>query len=91
MSDYIGLDIANLGQIDQIDHDLDHLGPSPAVMRGCPGSAYYRSTRKETWYYIVVDHADCMAPTRQHELDNTDHTDHTDHTDQEYIYPAWQI
>ena len=24
------------------------------------------------------DHADCTAPTRQHELDPTDHTDHTD-------------
>ena len=23
----------------------------------------------------VLDHADCTAPTRQHELDHTDHTD----------------
>ena len=37
-----------------------------------------------------MDHADCMTPARQHELDHTDHTyntDHTDHTDQEYIWP----
>ena len=32
----------------------------------------------------VLDHADCTASTRQHELD---HTDHTDHTDQESISP----
>ena len=37
---------------------------------------------------ICLDHAGCMAPTRQHELD---HTDHTDHTDQGSICPAWQI
>ena len=30
----------------------------------------------------VLDHADCTAPTLQHELD---HTGHTDHTDQEYL------
>ena len=39
----------------------------------------------------VLDRADCMAPTRQQELDHTDHADHTDHTDQEYICLAWQI
>ena len=29
----------------------------------------------------VLDYANYMTPTRQHELDHTDHTDHTDHKD----------
>ena len=44
--------------------------------------------------HVLVEHAGCTAPTRQHELDHTDHTehtDHTDHTDQGSIFPAWQI
>ena len=32
-----------------------------------------------------IYHADCTAPTRQHELDHTDHTDHTDYTDEEFM------
>ena len=36
---------------------------------------------------MPLDHADCAAPTRQHELDHTDHTDHTDH---EHICPVWE-
>ena len=39
----------------------------------------------------VLDHAGCMAPTRQRELDHTDHTDRTDHTDQENICLPWNI
>ena len=38
---------------------------------------------------LLVGHARCMDPTRQHELDHTDHTNHTYHTDhtyQELIY-----
>ena len=34
----------------------------------------------------VLDHAEYMTPTRQHELIHTDHTDHTDRIDQETIY-----
>ena len=35
-------------------------------------------------HVLLIDHADCTAPTRQRELD---HTDHTDHTDQGAMYP----
>ena len=31
-------------QIDEIDHDLDHLRSSPAVVSGCAGSACGSST-----------------------------------------------
>ena len=70
---------------------------SPAVLRGCAASTY--TVRMIQPRKDVVDHADYMAPIRQHGLDHTkyiyrsgiDHTDHTDHTDQESIFPAWQI
>ena len=65
-------------------HDLDHLdltlpfcGTVRDLCRICTGQIQPRKN--------VLDYADFVAPTRQHELD------HTDHTDQGSIFPAWQI
>ena len=55
-------------QIDQIDHDLDTSHSSPAIVRGCAGSAYYRSNPGNR----VLDRADNAGLTRQYELEHTD-------------------
>ena len=49
----------------------------------CAGAVQHGSNPGNMRY---IDHADCTATTRQHEVD---HTDHTDHTDQESLCLAW--
>ena len=65
------MNLSHLGQIDETDHDLDHLRSSPAVARGSAGSVQYRSIQIQP-RKPVLDHADYTAPTRQHERNQTD-------------------
>ena len=71
------IDRSEIDQIDQIDQ-IDHLDPDLPFWSAVQDRHSTDPTQE------VLDHADCTASTRQHELD---HTDHTDHTDQESICP----
>ena len=64
------MNLSHLGQIDETDHDLDHLRSSPAVARGSAGSVQYRSIQIQP-RKPVLGHAGYTAPTRQHGLDHT--------------------
>ena len=57
---------------------INHLDPDPPFV-DVVQELYKTGPMLEA---CTIDHADCTALTRQHELD---HTDHTDHTDQESI------
>ena len=70
---------AHVGQIDQIDHDIDHLHPN--LPRRDAGQDMHTAVVQIQLRKCDLDDADYEAPTRKHELD------HTDHTDQESICP----
>ena len=54
---------SRVGQIDQIDHDLDHLDPSlPLGFVVQDLSVWYRSNPGN----MILDHAEYTAPARQH-------------------------
>ena len=63
-----------MDQIDQTDHDLDHVHLSLLFLYVVQDLNGTDPTQE-----ICQDHADYTAPTWQHELD---------HTDQQYICPT---
>ena len=63
--------------------------PSNLTLRGSVQELYRSAHSSDPIHEPgALDHAECTAPTGQHELDHTDHTVHTvhtDHTDHTYI------
>ena len=60
---------SHVGQIDQIDHDPDHLDPNLPLTRDTVQELYSTDPTKH-----VLDHAGDAVPTRQLELDHADQT-----------------